>query len=1007
MLSSDLAALSRSLTLFAWAGLLLASLIPSWGSFRDDFDDGNDEGWTRFDPLGTIGVADPVEFLFEDGGYRFRAPVPAADAAGPARAFSYLEGEEYEDFFCSVDILDWNDGINQAFGILGRAQSVALGETTGYVCNYNPNQTGGQPGGQFQINRVTGEAEDGTIAAADMKLVAGRGYRIVFFGEEDRLTGMMFDLEDLSSPLVTIATDGMQDERATTYPSGAVGLFNFYRGGDALEAHAVADTRFDNFWVEVSNPYPELLPGVAPFAETALHLHTVSPLATASFHPPHQGIMFEVGSNDGSSVESSQFSFGSDGDEVFDPAYMQVVEAGGELAFHYGGLRPNAIYRPSAELSSGQGRSVSYTWQFDTIDPIQMHSNAFIVIEAEDYNYDGGEFQDFPPPSGLGSTGTPVDTEGEGYYEKAGVLGVDYLDTDETPQESNDYRPDDPVGLRAGSDQVEPGPIIPDAPRQKYRESGARDYQLYRTEAGEWTNYTRTFPAGEYAVYLRAASRWEHAVRLDRVTSDASAPNQVTEALGRFAVPNTVVPQRFEHVPLVADNGDPVTIELEGETTLRLTMDGLAEDFALRRVLYVNYLLFVPISSDEPNLEVGRGNVFGDLGSQAREVTVSLPVYNSATNEALAISGAEVRGENAALYRVDDFTASIEPGQLGHVTVTLSPNGQEGVFLAELVLQSNDASDPEITVDLSARVAVASELLVHYPFDETEGTEVLDISGNRRHGTYGSTGGGGVILGEDGLAPGTGTAVRLLDVDGGAGFIEIPAQSGLPPLDAFTAAIWLDASPDEAQGTLFSKGTEPADPFAVAVAGARLAWGADSEQVFQTDEILTPGSAQHLALTYSVNGENGEVSVYIDGALAMTDASGGVFDDDALSIFQVGALNGDIGLQGVVDDFQLYGRALSADEIAFLHANPGSPVGGSPDPMPSDLVITELAIDGADVVITFTSVPGQEYALEANGGLQSGDWAVLMNPVGAEAPAIETTVRVPVAGFASRYFRMR
>ena len=66
-----------------------------------------------------------------------------------------------------------------------------------------------------------------------------------------------------------------------------------------------------------------------------------------------------MGSNDGSPVEPSQFSFGSDSDEVFDPTYMQVVEVDGELTFRYSGLRANAIYRPTAELSSGEGNSVS------------------------------------------------------------------------------------------------------------------------------------------------------------------------------------------------------------------------------------------------------------------------------------------------------------------------------------------------------------------------------------------------------------------------------------------------------------------------------------------------------------------------------------------------------------------------------------------------------------------------------------------------------------------------
>ena len=63
---------------------------------------------------------------------------PGADPAGPARIFSYIDGEVLTDFYCAVDIVDWNDSINQAFGILGRVGNIALGKTTGYVCNYDP-----------------------------------------------------------------------------------------------------------------------------------------------------------------------------------------------------------------------------------------------------------------------------------------------------------------------------------------------------------------------------------------------------------------------------------------------------------------------------------------------------------------------------------------------------------------------------------------------------------------------------------------------------------------------------------------------------------------------------------------------------------------------------------------------------------------------------------------------------------------------------------------------------
>ena len=44
------------------------------------------------------------------------------------------------DFFVEVDLLDWDNELNQAFGFLIRAETIALGQTTGYVVNYDPQQ---------------------------------------------------------------------------------------------------------------------------------------------------------------------------------------------------------------------------------------------------------------------------------------------------------------------------------------------------------------------------------------------------------------------------------------------------------------------------------------------------------------------------------------------------------------------------------------------------------------------------------------------------------------------------------------------------------------------------------------------------------------------------------------------------------------------------------------------------------------------------------------------------
>lgn len=192
----------------------------------DSFDDGNDDGWDRFSPLDVVGASSIFTFPDYPGdghGYRLQSPAPAVDAAGPARTFTNLP-QVYSDFYSAVDILDWNNDVNQAFGILFRADNIGLGQTTGYVMNYDPQQASGARG-QIQFNIVTNESDQGTIGAADISLEPGHDYRFVISAQGDTFRGWVYDHLDLTAPLVSYF--GVDD----LYSNGKIGLFNFYRGG--------------------------------------------------------------------------------------------------------------------------------------------------------------------------------------------------------------------------------------------------------------------------------------------------------------------------------------------------------------------------------------------------------------------------------------------------------------------------------------------------------------------------------------------------------------------------------------------------------------------------------------------------------------------------------------------------------------------------------------------------------------------------------------------------------
>jgi hypothetical protein len=201
-----------------------------------DFNSGNDSGLTRYDPLGAFGLGGTYSFPGGDT-YRIQAAstVPLTGTVGPPRAGAYL-GVSYDSFTASVDLVNWDNGLVQGFGIMGRAREAGLGTSDGYVFFYFP---------AFQsvaFNRIDNESAV-VLASPENPLVSlnpAQDYRMVFAAHGSQLLGQIFALSDLSTPLVTItATD-------STYASGFAGLLV---AGTLADPTSAADATFDNFQV--------------------------------------------------------------------------------------------------------------------------------------------------------------------------------------------------------------------------------------------------------------------------------------------------------------------------------------------------------------------------------------------------------------------------------------------------------------------------------------------------------------------------------------------------------------------------------------------------------------------------------------------------------------------------------------------------------------------------------------------------------------------------------------
>jgi hypothetical protein len=235
------------------------------------------------------------------------------------------------------------------------------------------------------------------------------------------------------------------------------------------------------------------------------------------------------------------------------------------------------------------------------------------VIEAEDFDFSGGQFIDDPVASGyanydpLTGSGTTINAFTGGYVDQQGNNGnpasgnsapFDYFDYDSSGNsQANMYRHYDAVGTMQGNfaswESLSSGAGVfsqtYDTQRSKYSslDPTLQEYIVMKTEGGEWLNYTRIFDGSKsYNAYLRAGCGLTQPVRLDLIGG-------TTNTLGWFDVPSTFFDELYRYTPLTTTNGALAVINLNQTNTVRLTMDS-PQNNATRNGLSMNYIVLVP-----------------------------------------------------------------------------------------------------------------------------------------------------------------------------------------------------------------------------------------------------------------------------------------------------------------------------------------------------------------------------------------------------------------------------
>jgi hypothetical protein len=561
-------------------------------SVLDDFDDNVKTQWSDFTFVPGLGL--PVE---QNGQFEFNLP-PAGQAifTGSRKTSRVFDLRECGRLRLSVDLVHGED--KDSFAVLAFIpEANSLGTLAGYglaksttdilltkgIGKYFYNEDVSPPVKNDNVTLVL----DLTVSNANTVHITGRVL------DKDDNNAVLWERTVVDTPDADVLADGTDSPAAAYLTTGHFALY-CYEDYSASSPQAVYQVLYDNATV--------LAPALT--ANTPPIISDVQPNETANFLPADTTeITFKV--QDDKPLVDSQITVTLNGTVYNTGNGLSVTGTGTSRDVALGGLVSQTDYTAVLRVVDSDNATNSVTLHFDTFLPDNL------VIEIEDYNFNGGSFIDNPVPGPEGGPGAP-----DSYTTVAGISEVDYHETRATPNGTNTrYRPSDPVRMQHTFDLQ----------RQKFLDAGGGDLGVFDFDVGdivggEWLNYTRTFPAGSYHVYLRQSlvnmPTAESALEL--VTGDRTQPDQTTRSLGTFL--GRLSGFQYRNVPLTDATGQKTILRLSGEQTLRLRQvtttpgDGLNSQ---------GYLVLVPTA--DPGIQRATvTSVSPAAGSTVQTVRLSL-----------------------------------------------------------------------------------------------------------------------------------------------------------------------------------------------------------------------------------------------------------------------------------------------------------------------------------------------------------------------------------------------
>ncbi len=545
-----------------------ARVFITESSVLDDFNDNTKTGWTDFTFIPGFGL--PTE-----AGGQFRFEQPPSPTGEPlftasqkvSRPFELKEGEEIE---FRATVVEGN--AKDSFAVLAFIPTAGTGgpaSLKGYGLAKSTTDVLITKGiGQYFVadDGPTAELKQDNITLV-LRLTASDGSVTVVAQILDRAAedAVLWERRVVDTPRADVMADGRDDPPAPFLTSGYFTLYlyqDFDRGAVEEPYRAI---------------YDDAVVAAAPTRQSPPVLENIRPADTANFLPATTRVEFKV--SDDQPLVDDAIAVVLNGVRHTRANGLTLTGTGTSREVALGGLVADTDYAATLEVTDNEGLVTRRTLHFDTF------GTGLPVIEIEDYNYGGGQFINNPTVQAEGSG-----PDSTGYSGQVGVPEVDFLDTRTSPNGQNTpWRPEDPVRMERSRDFERARQAAAGGAG-----AGFYDYVVGDIAAGEWLQYTRTFTAGAYEVYLRqsVANHPTAESVLELVTGDPSAPNAATRVLGSFLAAQSGFVYR--NWPLTDGSGSRnVILRLSGRTTLRLRQVTADTSDASRMQ---NYLLFLPVA---------------------------------------------------------------------------------------------------------------------------------------------------------------------------------------------------------------------------------------------------------------------------------------------------------------------------------------------------------------------------------------------------------------------------